>query len=183
MSKNLLNTLLLVASFALYYVVINPLYTGAGSVWQPAQSIGALRASDDDYTETLRQAEELFKQAETLNKQYESVSSETKEKMKLMVPDTIDAVRMINEVNYIANQTGLTLGDLSYTQNTNATGPKATYSVSFSVKTTYTKFKELMANYETSLRLFQIQSVTFSVPEKQGELTNFQVKMETYHLK
>lgn len=183
MSTKLLNLLLLVGSFALYYVVLNPLYTGEGSVWQPEQSISSLRNSNSQYDQTLSQVESLFKEAETLKKQYNNIADDVKRKMSIMVPSGIDPVRLVSEVSNVANETGLSLNDVSYSENTNTAGGRGAYTVSFSVKTTYTKFKELMRNYETSMRLYNVLTTSFNVSETDSTLINYQVKLETYYMK
>lgn len=183
MSKNLLNLLLIVATFALYYVAIGPLYTGAGGVWQPAQSVQSLRMLNNQYDETLAQADNLFTQAETLRGQYSRISNDQKDKMKVMVPDTIDKVRLLSEVHAIGVQSGLTLNELSYSEGQTLGTGRSAAGVSFAVKTTYPQFKALMDTFEKSLRLFSIQSVTFAAPEQEGSLVTYQVKLETYFIK
>lgn len=183
MSKNLFKLLLGVGSFAIYYIILNPLYTGMGSIWQPERSISSLRDLNLQYSETLQQANTLYAQAENLRTQYNSIPDLAKEKMGLMVPDNVDPVRLLNEVNNIANQTGLAISDLGYISSPQTMGNYGTYTVSFTVTTTYSKFKELMHNYETSLRLFTIKNVAFAVSQKDSALIDFQVKLETYYIK
>lgn len=184
MSKNLLYALMLVSSFALYYVVINPLYTGIGSLWQPEKGIVTLRDSNAQYDAALAKVQSLSEQADALRGQYEAVSPEVKEKMATMVPESIEPVRLMSEVNTIANGTGLIIHDLNYSEiPASAAGTKGSYAVSFTVNTSYIRFKELMRNYETSLRLFTIKSVVFNVPTVEGENINFQVRLETSYMK
>lgn len=183
MSKNLLNLLLATASFALYYLVIGPLYSGIGTVWQPEEGITQLQQKNDDYTNTLAQAGSLVQQAASLRNQYSSIPDVTKQTMKMMVPDSIDPVRLVSEITNIGTQTGLTLDDITYAEGQNVSDTYGSYRVSFTVKTTYSKFKELMHNVETSLRLLAIQNVTFTLPDKDSGLTSFQVTLETYYMK
>lgn len=183
MSKNLLNLLLIVTIFALYYLVINPLYKGVGGVWQPEYSIKALQEMNKQYDETLAQAESVSQQAQALKSDYAKISDVQKQQMKVMVPDSIDKVRLLSEMINISAKTGMPFSELSYSEGTANTSGKGTAAVSFSVKTTYPKFKDFIAEIEKSLRLFSIQSVTFSAPEKGSELMTFQVKLETYHIK
>lgn len=183
MSPKLLNILLATAAFALYYVVLNPLYSGSGPVWQPEQSISVLRDLNRQYDETLTQSDLLYKQAESLRIDYTKIGPDARQKMSMMVPDSIDPVRLVSEVSNIANQAGLALNDVSYAQNVSNDPLSGSYTVSFTVKTTYPLFKDLMHNYETSLRLFSIQNVSFSPPQKEGDLATFQVRLSTYYLK
>ncbi|MEZ0208848.1 MAG: type 4a pilus biogenesis protein PilO [Candidatus Paceibacterota bacterium] len=185
MSKNLLNLLLIVTAFAVYYLVINPLYTGVGSVWQPSSSIKSLKDMNVQYDTTLAQADGLYNQAQTLKAQYTNISPTQKEKMELMVPNSIDKIRLLDEVQGVGKERGLYLENLSYSEGGTNIGALTLGSVgvSFTVKTSYPKFKELMDDFEKSLRLFSIQSVSFSSPEKEGDLFLFQVKLITYYLK
>jgi hypothetical protein len=183
MSKNLLNLLLIVTVFAMYYLVINPLYNGTGGVWQPAESIQVLRTANVQYDETLAQADNLFNQAQTLRAQYANISPEQKARMELMVPSSVDKIRLLDEVEAIGEETGVALDNLSYSEG--ATGPSGLGSagVSFIVKTNYPTFKELMDNFEKSLRLFSVQNVSFTAPAKEGDPITYQVKLTTYYLK
>lgn len=182
MSKKLLNLLLLVATFALYFLLIGPLYKGVGGVWQPAESVQSLKELNDQYNETLKQAEDIFTQAETLRSQYSRISNDQKEKMSVMVPDSIDKVRLLSEVNSIINQSGMYASELAYTEGPQTAG-RGSAGISFAVRATYPQFKALMDNFEKSMRLFSIQNVTFSVPDTEGDLIPYQVKLETYFIK
>jgi Tfp pilus assembly protein PilO len=186
MSKNLLNLLLVVTVFAMYYLVIGPIYSGTGGVWQPKDSIQSLRTINAQYDETLAQADGLYNQAQTLRAQYANVSPEQKAKMEIMVPNSIDKIRLLDEVDNLGRQTGLIFDSLAYAEGAaSGAGSVAlgSASISFTVKTNYPKFKELMDNFEKSLRLFSVQNVSFSAPSKEGDLTSYQVKLNTYYLK
>lgn len=183
MSKNLLTLLLIVSTFAVYYLAIGPLYTGTGGVWQPAESVKALRTLNTQYDETLTQADNLFTQAETLRNQYARISDDQKDKMKVMVPDSIDRVRLLSEVSTIGILSGLPLSELSYSDGPVLSTGRGAVGISFSVKTNYQQFKALMDTFEKSMRLFSIQSVTFTSPEQEGSPVTYQVKLETYFIK
>lgn len=184
MSKNLLNLLLIVTAFAVYYLAIGPLYSGTGGVWQPSNSISTLQAMNTQYDATLGQADGLYSQAQTLRAQYANVSLDAKAKMEIMVPNSIDKIRLLDEVDSIGKQTGLAFDSLAYSEGSSGgTVPLGTAGISFTVKTNYPKFKELMDNFEKSLRLFSIQSVSFAAAAKEGDLITYQVKLGTYYLK
>ncbi len=183
MSKNLFNLFLVVLSFAIYYLVINPLYTGVGSVWQPDQGVTALSTLNSQYDDILIQASSLSTTAKGLEEKYISIPEDLKQKMGIMLPSSVDPVYLVSEINSIANKNNLTLGSISYNEKASPAGVLSSYVVSFSVKTTYDKFKAMMHDYETSLRLFTIKGVVFTVPEKEGDLIPFQVNLEAYYLK
>ena len=183
MSPKLLNILLILASFSLYYLVIGPIWTGGGPIWAPAQGISTLMSQDKQYKDTISSADNLSTQGEKLKSQYKAVSDETKQKLAIMVPQKIDKVRLLSEIDNIANQSGVALSNVSAIDIATIDKLKGSYNISFSVKTTYTKFKEFMRNYENSLRLFTLESVNFTAPEKIDDLTDFKVTLKTYYLK
>lgn len=183
MSPKLINILLILSSFALYYLVIGPLWTGVGPIWSPSQGISILTSKESQYKNTVNSADDLSKQGEKLKLQYNAIDDATKQKMSLMVPQKIDQVRLLSEVDNIANQSGVSLSNVSAVDVANVDKLKGSYNVSFNVKTTYTKFKEFMRNYENSLRLFTLESVVFSAPEKIDDFTDFKVTLKTYYLK
>ncbi len=183
MSPNIFKIFLIALIASLYMIAIKPLYTGIGSLWSPEQGITTLKQLNKDYDAILAQSQTLLSQANKMKSDYTKVDASTKEKLVIMVPDTVDAPRLVNEVNTIAQKAGLTLTDLTYSQLSNSDPLRGSYVVSFTVKTTYTRFKELMQLYENSLRLFTVPAVSFSAPLKEGDPTTFQVKLETYYLK
>lgn len=183
MSPKLINLLLIVGSFALYYVIISPLYSGELRVINLGQGVSSLRSTYINSTRTLDQVKSLEAEAKTLQAKYAGIKEESKRQMDVMVPSSVDPVRLVSEVSNIANQTGLSLNDVSYSENTNIGVGKGAYIVSFSVKTTYQSFKELMRNFETSLRLFNVLATNFAVSQTDSALINYQVKLETYYMK
>lgn len=152
-------------------------------MWQPALSTTSLQKVNMQYDETLKQADAIISQADELKAQYARVSNDQKAKMAIMVPDSIDKVRLLSEVKNIEKQTGFSLGELAYSDGNTLSNGRGAAGISFSVKTTYPKFKELMDTFEKSLRLYSIQSISFNVPEKEGDPISYQVKLETYYIK
>lgn len=183
MSPKLLNILLLIGSLAIYYLVIGPLQTGEDTgVWSPDKSIDALVDLNKQYDQTIPQIDKITEQAKSLNKIYTELNSneEMRRNLQLMVPSEVDEVRLLNEVSKIAGQGGIAIKDLTVKDKSGAF-PK--YSVTFSLETTYPKFKDFITNYEKSMRLFTIESVSFNAPLKEGDLTKFNVILSTHYLK
>lgn len=181
MSKGLLKTFLLLATFSVYYLVMKPLYTGAGGVIQPEQSIVTLQNLNKQHDDTLSQAESLVKKARDLQQNYNNISDKDKQDMSVMVPDSMDQIRLLNEVRNLGQDAGFDLANLTYANGT-ISNSRSSASISFAVKTTYPRFKELMANFEKSKRLYSIQDISFTSPDKEGDLIMFNVKLVTYYL-
>lgn len=161
-----------------------PIWTGNGSLWVPeGGGISTLRNMESQYKDASLKATELFEQGNELKLQYNAVDDQVKQKMILMVPLKIDKIRLLSEIDNIANQSGIALSNVSVNETSSSDKLKGSYEVSFSVKTNYTDFKKFMRNYENSLRLFTLESVNFNAPEKIDEPINFKVLLKTYYLK
>lgn len=166
----------------MYFLAIKPLYTGEGGIIHPAQSVKALRSLNSQYDGTLKNAESLVNQAKTMRAQYSAISPEDKAKIAVMVPESVDKVRLLSEVYGLGEDAGFSLDSLSYTDGGSIAG-KGIVNISFSVKTTYPRFKVLMDNFEKSMRLYSIEGVSFVSPQKEGDLITYQVRLKTYYLK
>ena len=185
MSPKLLNILLLLTSVVMYYFVITPLQDGLGTLWTPPEGgITQLREKKAEYQETINQVASILKQADDLNTDYTSVTDEEKAKLKMMVPDSIDKVRLLSEITNIGNQSGITLNDLVVNELKSSDDKNVgTYTVTFTVKSTYPRFKEIIRNFDTSLRLFSTDSIAFTAQEKETDPLSFNVRILTYFIK
>jgi restriction endonuclease S subunit len=183
MSPLLFRTLLILIPVVLYYEIISPLYSGGGTLYSPERSITELRDLSSQYDATLAQADSLAQQAEKLQSQYNHISDDTKQKLAVMIPENIDPVRLIDEIDFILKKAGFTSLDIGYTDTGSLDKGRTGYTISFSVKGNYTKFKDLLNTLEKSLRTFSVQAISFSSPDNPTDLTNFQVRMETYYMK
>ena len=184
MSPKLINILLIVSSAALYYIFIGPIWSGVGSILAPERGgVKTLIATEAKYKDTLSKADDLFKQGNELSSQYKAVKDTDKQKMLLMVPEKIEKIRLLSEMDKIANLTGMSLANVFVLEEVSTDKLKGAYAISFSVKTTYSNFKKFMRNYENSLRLFTLESVKFAVPAKIDDPIDFKVTLKTYYLK
>ncbi len=147
----------------------------------------------------------------------------TYEKLNTFLPETVDPIRLANTIKYIGAIGGFAITDIKIGERGNgasggagtpgATGASSIAlrqlgadsesasgsayqktTASFSVITTYTGFQELLDNFEKSLGLFTITSVTFqpytvtstgaSAPSNPSlALYQYAVELETYSLK
>ncbi len=183
MSKKLLYVLLGLGSFVIYYQGIRPLYFGEGEIWQPAAGIQSLRDLNAEYDQTIQEAETLKAQADSLKADYTAIPENQVKEMQVMVPDSVDKVRLLSEMSKVLTSQGFSSQSLSITEEAGGTDGKGAYSVSFNVKTTYPRFKELIETFEKSMRLLSVRTVSFTAPEKEGDLISYDVKFITYYLK
>lgn len=178
MTPKLLNILLLTLSYVLYHYFVGPLYTGDGTgLWSPGENnIKSLRALNSSYTATIDEANKLVSQAKILQKQYDSYDEATLHKLEIMVPDKVDTLVLLDELNRLMSDSG-PVDTLGVKDKGNGE-----YQVSFTVYTTYTKFKQFITYWEKSMRLFSLQTVNFSPGKKEEEVVKFTVEFTTYYM-
>ncbi len=96
---------------------------------------------------------------------------------------------MIIDVDNIAKKHDLSLLNIAVTGDTGGSstlGPDTrqygTMNLSFNVATTYDRFKTFLADLERSLRILDIESITFGEPNPVGN-TTYTLRVRTYWLK
>jgi hypothetical protein len=184
MSPKLLATFLLLSSGVLYYFVITPLYKGGGDLWNPAVSIVSGRQQVKEDTLALARAGDIVAQANELRDDFKKISDEDKQKIKIMLPDSIDRTRLLSEMVNMTNTIGVTIKDVSVSEAAQpAPGAPGTFIISFSLTTSYPRFKELIRKFETNMRLFRLVSVSFTPNEKEPESIAFAVSFSTFYMK
>jgi hypothetical protein len=178
MSPKLLNSLLIVSSLVMYFYVIDPLYTGADGVfWTPGANVKSLLAEESRYDATSNGVQKIVNDANTLNKQYKVFDDKAKNTMMIMVPSSVNEIKLLSELTEIANTAGFALEDVSVKDKTNQ------YDINFSVKTTYARFKTFITLYEKSMRLLTLNSVSFIPTKDDLEPVKFSVQLTTYYMK
>lgn len=193
--------ILLIVSIASFVMFTNPSYN----------RIKTLRAQNDQYSEALTNSRKLQEERDALKLKYDSISPESLTRLTKMLPDTADNIRLIIDIERIAQTYGLSLSTIKYdvkqtgvVPGSNPAIPPAsainttrdlaavtadygTFSLEFSVLATYENFLKFTADLESSLRLVDIQSVTFNSDAVSGAQnigkTLFTVKLNTYWLK
>jgi Tfp pilus assembly protein PilO len=181
MSPRLLNILLLISSLVIYNYVVSPLYAGGdGALFSLGESVQDLVRDNMQYDATIPKVDPIISSAAKMKKTYDNFDPELKTKINIMVPSKIEDVRLLSEVSNLANSTGVAVKDVSVKEKGGAF-PK--YNVNMSVKATYEQFKEFMAGFDTSLRLYTLESVSFGQPEKDTGLIKFDLVLSTHYLK
>ena len=179
MTPKLFNILLLTLSAALYYAVINPLYFNSGSVFfSESENIQALKEKRDTYDKTIAAVPGLISQAKLSMEQYNALSEDDRKKIMTMVPVEVDEIKLMSELTNIGVASGVPIDGMGIKDKGNGV-----YSVSFDILTTYANFKNIMAYWENSMRLFTLQSVSFAPGKNEEEPIKFTIELSTYYMK
>mgnify|MGYP003489994399 FL=1 len=194
MSSKLLSLLLLVITVALYMLVISPVYSGEGNIWAPSSGISNLKSLNKQYTSTLVQIDTIERGAEALYKDYTNLNPEVLSKMNILLSDSVDQVKLRNEVVTIASRSGLALEELEVKKERLPYKGLDVYLVTFSLKARYPVFKRFITDIDKNMRFYNLESIILErQPERETEdqrssltdkdILNIQVKFRVYQIK
>lgn len=189
--------LLFLASVGLFVVVVDPLH----------RENQILIKEQEKLNEALEKVRELQAVKEELEEKVKSVSAEDLERLHRLLPSHVDNVRLILNIDQIANRYGLTIRSLEFmAQDDSPRGaevietaqgvfarPVADESArvvsvdeaslqslmfQFTVSSSYGQFLAFLRDLEKSLRLIDIIGIKFLADDE--DLYDFEVKIATY---
>lgn len=191
MNKNITPLILIVLAIGIYFTFTK------GKL----DELKEIKAVNAGYQQALDNSEKLIKVRDSVLKTYNNISEQDRERLEKMLPDNVDNVRLIIDVNGVGARHGLTLKNIktsaSSANATNAQGaatpssPRAnvvnvantydTVTLSFNVTTNYQTFINLMKDLEASLRIMDISKITLTA----NDTGNYEygVELKTYWLK
>jgi Tfp pilus assembly protein PilO len=173
-------------------------------------SIQELRTKQTEYNDALTNANELEQVRNDLLAKYNAFDPSSIEKLKKLLPDNVDNIKLILEINEVAFKYGMLLKNVKFDatdQNSNSSSVQernssiaqknksyGTFDVEFSSEGTYSNFVSFMSDLEKSLRIVDVNAITFSSPElpqtlggvspsKPKDSYKYDFKISTYWLK
>lgn len=156
------------------------------------QQIKNLQAQAADYNQALSQSNSLLAQRNVLKKQYDQISPDDLDRLQKLVPDSVDDIRLIIDINGIAARRGMTIknikinGDETPSNGAIALGPDtAPYKslvLSFGVSAPYAQFKGFLEDLEQSLRIVDVTALSFT-PTDKSDVYDYSISIRTYWLK
>lgn len=168
----------IVVAIGLFFGFTNPRY-------QDAKIVRDEVARFDD---ALDKAKELTALRDELSLTYSSFTESELNRLDTLLPDTIDTVRLIIDVDRVANAHDLTLLNIAVSGESGGqtvgpdSRPYGVTHLSFNVSTTYQQFKAFLADLERSLRILDVDSISFGQPDAVGN-TTYTIRAKTYWLK
>ena len=198
--KNLIVPILFIlASAGLFFMYIDPSYQG----------IQSLQQQNARLEQALEKARELQAVRDQLLSKYNTFAAEDLERLQKLLPDNIDNVRLILDLDNIAAQYGLIINDFGFVDaddfgvpgpevspeapgNTGGgpgltpTGAQLYQSVllEFSVDATYEEFLRFASDLEKSLRVVDVSAVALDpgTGDDQEQAYSYRVGIKTYWL-
>lgn len=170
------------ASIGLFVVYTNPAY----------QEMKVLRAQVASYDEALNKSQELRTVRDGLLAKRNTFPTEAVAKLERVLPDNVDNIRLIIDINNIAARHGLTLTDVALGEVGGKNGERSAVAVGvssdtvgsvevgFSVSATYEGFLAFLMDIEHSLRIVDIEGLSFKTG---SEVPVYSLTIRTYWLR
>ena len=201
MFRYLVPTILTGAAIAGFFVFAKPIM---GEISDVKQEIAS-------YNEALDNANALENERDKLTTKLNSIDPVNLSKLEKLLPDSVDNIRLILEIEKIASPYGMLLKDVTYDSTTNTgnsskpntqsgisgdqtqkdtTKGYGEWSLGFSTQGSYTNFLSFVKDLESNLRMVEIQSITFSSGEgvslgkvQPSDYYKYDFKIKTFWLK
>lgn len=179
MMRLIMPIILIGTSAAVFFVFANPIYS----------EIGLRKADLASYNEALDNSKALENQRDTLTLKENAMDPNNLAKLTRLLPEGVDNIRLILEIEQIALPYGMVLKDVKYDSNTatnnavkgsvaTASTPQSAqagsatiqnlhkdygvWDLSFSTTGTYNNFLNFTRDLENNLRIVDISSIQFS---------------------
>jgi Tfp pilus assembly protein PilO len=177
--------ILIIAAIGLFVAYTNPTY----------QASKALATKAAAYDDALTKSQQLRTERDKLLSKRNTFSPDDVQKVEEILPDNVDNIRLIIDINNIASRHGLALtnvqiGSVGSGAVASAAaalsagagaGPVGSVDVGFSVSTSYETMLAFVQDIEHSLRLIDIEKLDFSAPSEGGNST-YSFGIRTYWL-
>lgn len=148
------------------------------------QDVQTLKAEMSSYDEALDNARELAEERDKLTKQYNSFSPRDLDRLEVLLPNSVNNIRLILEIEDIASPYGMVLRDVKYdtsreegadsgpapagNQTLNLPQEYGIWTLEFSTAGSYQDFLNFLSNLEGNLRLIDISSIKFTSNSAKG---------------
>ena len=189
--------LLIGLSIAGFFILVSPKY----------EEVVALKAQVSAYDKALSNSKSLEDERDKLVKKSNDISKVNKEKIHKMLPDSIDNIRLILEIEELASVYGMSLKDVRYEDEKKAEEGKpeivqagaidpyanedyGIWDLEFTTAGSYSNFINFTKDIEKNLRLVDISSVKFSSITSSSSKSStptdnytYTFKIKTYWLK
>jgi Tfp pilus assembly protein PilO len=184
MTRFLIPIILVVSAIALFMVYTDARY----------QEVKGIQQEVAAYDDALDKSQELKRVRDQLISRRNTFPPESIQKLERVLPNNVDNIRLIIDINAIAARhslsiTDIDLGEVSESasaRNSAAVGSSGSavgsVELGFSVAATYENFLTFTQDLERSLRVVDIESIGFSVAPD-TPLDNYTFRIRTYWLR
>ncbi len=183
MNRGILPILLIATAIGLFVLYINPML----------QETKELRNTYSQYDTTLEQESQLRQYRDALLAKRNMISDQDMQRLESFLPDNIDNIRLIIDMNNIASQHKIQISGISLTSTVSTQKGRigdesaiGSVAVTFTVNAQYTVFLKFLNDLQHSGRLMDVESINFSVADSTGSALGgdkYTLTVRTYWLK
>ncbi len=173
--------ILILISIGLLYTFILPQY----------DKVNSLRESQTQYESILENVSALEAKRDELLVKYQNMPKQRVDELTKVLPDNVDTVNLAMNLDTIGSKYGISIKSIQSAkadQNNSSTiiqgvpsSPYGSASFNFNFVSTYSNFRKFMQDIEHSLRVTDIQAVSFN--STSNGLYEYDVTIKTYWLK
>jgi hypothetical protein len=193
MNRNGTAIILIVLAIGIYFTVTQSIFNQVKDV----------QKVNSQYLTAISNAEQLISVREKVLKAYNGLSQDDRDRLDKMIPNTVDNIRLIIDLNSVALSHGFALKNVKAVAaasktpaagtaivrapgTTPATGGISTptldtVTVTFGVETGYLEFISFLQDLEANLRIMDVSRLSMKAAE--GGRYSFEVELKTYWLR
>jgi Tfp pilus assembly protein PilO len=198
MQRFIIPVILIGIAVTLFFMLANPIYS----------DISTLQTQVASYSEALDNSKALESERDKLTDKYNTINPDNLAKVVKLLPDNVDNIRLILEIEQIAMPYNMVLKDVKYNVSSTSTASATTvvqggvtaqtastnknygvFNLEFSTTGSYNNFINFTKDLESNLRIVDIASISFSsdtntnTKNGSGEVYTYDFKIKTYYLK
>lgn len=170
------------------------------------KTLQSLQVKQTSLNEALDNAKQYRELGAGLTTKYQSIDQTQVSRLKTLVPDSVETVRLIKDMSEIIAISGMTLKKVDYNPeqltkksdtivgapvSTNPADslPYGSYVIRFSMTGTYQNFVTFLQAVERSLRILDVTGVSFGTPadkvdsKNPSDIYEYSITVQTYWLK
>jgi Tfp pilus assembly protein PilO len=179
MTRFLLPIFFLLVPVGLFFTYIDPTY----------DDIQSIQAQASRLDEALTKSRELQAVRNQLDARRRTFSEEDIEKLGKLLPDNIDNIRLLLDINGIADDFGMQVQSFSFSGASGVAAPDTTVAratpyqsvvMGFSVSASYEDFLVFLKALERSLRIVDVTDI--SIASASGDVYTYNLSLRTYWL-
>jgi Tfp pilus assembly protein PilO len=177
--SNIISILLIAASLGGFFMYVDPTY----------MEIKKAQAEKAEYTRALDNSKKLQAERDRFLEKYNAVAAEDMASLLKLLPDNIDNVRLIIDIDEMAKDHNLPISGFkaeALAEDSKTIGASrtsyGTLTLSFSISASYNAFLAFMRDLEKSLRILDITAISFNASDT-SSVYDYKVTIKTYWLK
>jgi len=175
-------TIFLILTIAIFFIYIRPQQVEVNKLKIEEKS---LSADNEKAIQYKQKKEQLVSQVR------DNISDSQEKRLKKFLPDSVDNVKLLIDLDAIAAELGLSIGNTAFNSggggdenrtDTTDQGLYETITLSFSFVSNYEDFKAFLRLLQQSLRLIDVTDITINT-SSDPEFATYRFVVNTYWLK